>query len=64
MTKTQELIAAIQAGTHRISSEGFVQRRLTKDHAFSGARAGDWVTTSNWRRDVIVRAAAAILVAA
>jgi hypothetical protein len=58
MNKTQELIAAIKAGTHRITNEGFVQRRLTKDHAFSGARAGEWVTSSNWRKDIVTRAAA------
>lgn len=59
MTKTQELIAAIKAGTHRINSQGIVQRRLTEDHAFSGTLAGEWVTTYKWRSDVVVRAAAA-----
>ena len=61
MNKTQQLIAAVKAGTHRIEGTS-VQRRITKDHPPSGTRAGEWVCTSKkaWRADVVRHARVAL----
>lgn len=48
MTKTQQLLAAVAAGTHRIDQYGYVNRWV--------ASLGEWVTDSKWRRDVVLRA--------
>ncbi len=61
MSKTGQLIAAVKAGTHRISRDGFVYRRLTQDNVFGGTRKGDWVRVAGkFRKDVIARAATAL----
>ena len=61
MNKTQQLIAFVKAGTHCIR-DGRVYRLATQDHAFSGIRAGDWISTgkSVWRADVVLRASMAL----
>ena len=63
MTKTAQLIEAVKAGTHRISSDGFVYRRLTQDSAFGNTRKGDWVRVAGkFRKDVIARAAVQVAI--
>jgi hypothetical protein len=48
MTKTQELLNKVAAGTHRIDQYGNVNRWV--------AGRGEWVTDSKWRKDVVLRA--------
>jgi hypothetical protein len=48
MTKTQDLLTKISAGTHRISEYGHVTRFVPG--------LGEWVTDCKWRKDVVLRA--------
>jgi hypothetical protein len=52
MNKTQDLMNKIAAGTHRISSMGYVQRK---------ASTGEWVSCELFRRDVVLRAQVALM---
>jgi len=56
MTKTNELLAKLAAGTHRITSEGYLQRWY--------AARGEWVTDHSYRKDTVHRARMAIYKAA
>lgn len=55
LTKAQQLAAAVRAGDYKIDGDT-VFRRVKEDHPFSGAKSGDWVLSTKWRRDVVLRA--------
>ena len=48
MTKTQELLAKIAAGTHRIDQHGFLNRWVESRK--------EWMTCHAYRKDVVKRA--------
>ena len=52
MNKTDELLARIAAGTHRIDAYGNVTRWV--------ASRQEWVTCESYRRDVVMRARIAL----
>jgi hypothetical protein len=52
MTKTQELLARVASGTHRIDDCGNVTRWV--------ASRQEWVTCESYRRDVVMRARIAL----
>lgn len=52
MTKTQELLAKIAAGTHRIDQHGFLNRWVPS--------RGEWMTCHAYRGDVVKRAQVAL----
>lgn len=52
MTKTQELLAKIAAGTHRIDQHGFLNRWVPS--------RGEWMTCHAYRSDVVKRAQVAL----
>lgn len=53
MTKTQELLSKIAAGTHRICQHSHSVNRWVPS-------LGEWVTDYKWRSNVISRAAVAL----
>ncbi len=52
MNKTEELLARVAAGTHRIDDYGNVTRWV--------ASRQEWVTCESYRRDVVKRALIAL----
>jgi hypothetical protein len=52
MTKTQELLARVASGTHRIDAYGRVTRWASSSR--------EWVTCESYRRDVVMRARLAL----
>ena len=53
MNKTQDLLSKIKAGTHRVDQYGFVSRWVESRN--------EWVSTTAFRKDVVLRVRAALI---